>query len=69
MPTTKISPIGVGVLPGQVKPCLFEMTDGRVSVLARFVDEDAMQRFLDHEPRVNEAHVGGKRVAPIEESA
>lgn len=60
MPTQRISPIGVGRLPGQVKPCLWETTaSGDVRVLARFVSVEAMQAFLAHEPRVNQANVQG----------
>ena len=68
MPSTKISPIGVGRLPGRERPALFEMQNGRVTVLAYFVSEEAMHTFLSHEPRVNEAHVGGRRVASVERS-
>lgn len=60
MATQRISPIGTGILPGQVKPALFETRpDGTVVVLARFVSVEAMQAFLAHQPRVNQADVGG----------
>ena len=60
MATQRISPIGVGRLPGQVKPCMWETTaNGDVRVLARFVDLEAMQAFLAHQPRVNQASVAG----------
>ena len=60
MPTQRISPIGVGRLPGRKNPCLFE-TDGKgnINVLATFRSYEAMQAFLAHEPRVNQADVRG----------
>ena len=65
MPTQRISPIGVGRLPGRKNPCLFETTpSGDLVVLATFRSVDAMNRFLAHEPRVNQADVGpGEGVA------
>lgn len=59
--TTRFSPIGVGILPGQVKPCLFEIDQDNheVRVLARFVSADALERFKAYEPRVNERKIGG----------
>lgn len=61
MATTRFSPIGIGILPGQVKPALFETDPDtrKVTVLARFVDEEAMDRFASYEPRVNERKIGG----------
>lgn len=60
MATQRISPIGVGRLPGNVKPCLWETRpDGDVVILARFVSVEAMQAFLAHQPRVNQAPVSG----------
>ena len=60
MPTQRISPIGVGRLPGRKNPCLFETLDnGDLVVLATFRSQAAMVRFLAHEPRVNQADVKG----------
>ena len=60
MPTQRISPIGVGRLPGRKNPCLFETTSaGDLVVLATFRSVEAMNRFLAHEPRVNQAGVAG----------
>jgi len=60
MPTQRISPIGVGRLPGRKNPCLFETTaDGDIRVLATFRGEEEMRAFLAHEPRVNQADVKG----------
>lgn len=61
MATTRFSPVGIGILPGQVKPALYEVDSEthEVRVLARFVDVDAMERFAAYEPRVNERKIGG----------
>lgn len=60
MPTQRISPIGVGRLPGRKNPCLFETrANGDIIVLATFRSQEAMDAFLAHEPRVNQADVKG----------
>jgi len=61
MATTRFSPIGIGILPGQVKPALYEVDPDthEVRVLARFVDVEALERFASYEPRVNERKIGG----------
>lgn len=60
MPTQRISPIGVGRLPGRVNPCLWETKpNGDVEILATFKSFEAMQAFLAHAPRVNQASVAG----------
>jgi hypothetical protein len=59
--TTGFSPINVGVLPGNVRPALFEIDDdGKVTVLARFESAKAAQRFLEYGPRVEQSkRIGG----------
>lgn len=59
--TTRFSPVGIGILPGQVKPALFEIDaeTREVKVLARFVDMEALERFAAYEPRVNERLIKG----------
>lgn len=60
MPTQRLSPIGCGRLPGRKNPCLWEVTkEGDVNVLATFRSQAAMEAFLAHEPRVNQAAVAG----------
>lgn len=61
-PAMKLSPVNAGFLPDRVKPALFEIRDGHVTVLAYFVDGAAMQRFLAYEPRVQATPT---RSAPI----
>jgi len=56
MATTGFSPINVGTLPGNVKPALFEVAaDGKVTVLARFVSDEAAAKFLEYGPRVEQS--------------
>jgi len=59
--TTRFSPINVGRLPGQVKPCLCEIDPDKntVRVLARFLGDEELERFKSYEPRVNERRIGG----------
>lgn len=61
-PAVKLSPVNAGFLPDRVKPALFEIRDGHVRVLAYFLNEEAMQRFLAYEPRVQATP---SRSAPI----
>ena len=58
--TQRISPVGCGILPGRKNPSLWEVTaEGRLIVLAHFTSVAAMDAFLAHHPRVNQADVGG----------
>lgn len=61
MATTRFSPIGIGILPGRERPCLFETDQDtrKVIVLAYFTSVEAMDRFAAYEPRVNERKIGG----------
>lgn len=60
MATTAFSPINAGVLPGNVRPALFEIDEhGNVIVLARFESAEMMQRFLAYGPRVEQGKVKG----------